>query len=380
MNRQVNITKRVTVDGELRYCPVVEGSNGKIRPDAVMVNGTLEKHPEGAYYIEWRDNGKRIRLSVGKDAAEARNARMRKEAELNATNNGVAVVVTKETPTLADAVADYLEDIKNTHKPKTFAAYSTALQYFLESCHKLNVGDVDRKDLLRFSSYLRDAKEQSARTQHNKFGNVLMFLKSAGARGLVGKNDWPKYVEEEPDIYEKDELVKLFAACDAEEKLWFEFFLKTGMREQEVQHAYWTDVNFSAGVVRVTHKPDRGWTPKQYKERSMPLDPKLAEELKAWRTKTADKNCNLLFPTSGCKPKLDFLKCVKAVAERAGLDPDDCWLHKFRATFATTCLRGGLDLATVQKYMGHSDLASTMRYLKPAGDAESQTKFGRLFA
>jgi integrase len=197
---------------------------------------------------------------------------------------------------------------------------------------------------------------------------------------LVGKNDWPKYVEEEPDIYEKDELRKLFAACDPEEKLWFEFFLKTGVREQEAQHTYWTDINFAAGTVRVTHKPDRGWTPKQYKERSMPLDPKLAEALKAWRTKNADKNCNLLFPTSGCKPKLDFLDCLKAVAKRAGLDPADCWLHKFRATFATTCLRGGLDLATVQKYMGHSDLASTMRYLKPAGDAESQAKFGKLFA
>jgi hypothetical protein len=26
---------------------------------------------EGAYYLEWRDGGKRIRLSVGKDAADA---------------------------------------------------------------------------------------------------------------------------------------------------------------------------------------------------------------------------------------------------------------------------------------------------------------------
>ena len=41
-------------------------------------------------------------------------------------------------------------------------------------------------------------------------------------------------------------------------------------------------------------------------------------------------------------------------------------LHKFRRTYATRLLRSGLDLSTVQKLMGHSDLASTMRYLSPA--------------
>jgi hypothetical protein len=29
----------------------------------------------------------------------------------------------------------------------------------------------------------------------------------------------------------------------------------------------------------------------------------------------ADKACSLVFPTAGCKPKLDFLDCLKTVAE-----------------------------------------------------------------
>jgi hypothetical protein len=48
------------------------------------------------------------------------------------------------------------------------------------------------------------------------------------------------------------------------------------------------------------------------------------------------------FPNcAGCKPKLDFLDCLKAVAERAQLDSDNSWLHKFGATFATRCLWAG---------------------------------------
>lgn len=62
------------------------------------------------------------------------------------------------------------------------------------------------------------------------------------------------------------------------------------------------------------------------------------------------------------------------MARRAGLDEDSFWLHKFRATFATTALRKGNDLTTVQHWIGHSDLASTMRYLRPNDSPEVQEK------
>jgi integrase/recombinase XerD len=116
--------------------------------------------------------------------------------------------------------------------------------------------------------------------------------------------------------------------------LWYEFFLMTGMRDLEVMYTYWSDVNFAASTVRVSHKPDRSRTPKAYKEREIPIPAKLAKNLKAWKAKS-DKTCTLVFPTEGRRPKLDFLDCLNAVAERAKIDPDDFWLHKFRATFAT---------------------------------------------
>jgi len=174
-------------------------------------------------------------------------------------------------------------------------------------------------------------------------------------------------------------LDKLFAKCDAEEWLWYEFFLMTGEREQEVMYTYWSDVNFTASLVRVSHKPDRGWTPKAYKEREIPIPTKLAKSLKAWKAKS-DKTCNLVFPTAGCKPKLDFLDGLKAVAERAKLDKENFWLHKFRATFATWSLWAGVDLRTVQQWLGHSDMESTMRYLKPSRSQHVRDKVNQIFA
>jgi integrase/recombinase XerD len=159
---------------------------------------------------------------------------------------------------------------------------------------------------------------------------------------------------------QQEELDRLLAACTPEERLWFEFFLMTGMREQECMYVYWSDVNWQHATIRVAHKPDRGWTPKAYKEREIPIPDALVQSLKAYR-KESDRTCNLIFPTAGCKPKLDFLDCLKRVAQRAKLNPSDFYLHKFRSTFATRCLWGGVDLRTTQAWLGHSDMESTMR-------------------
>ena len=389
-NREVNLTKRVVTQQGKRYCPAVLAATGRIKPDFVLITGKPERHPEGAYYISWYEGSRLKRLSVGKDAQDAATQRLRKQAELNAANNGVAIIPQNGNNghrSLATSIAAYLDEVQLTKKPKTHAAYSTALAYFAESCRKLSLDAIDRTDLLKFAAFLRDEKEQAPRSCWNKFSNVMTFLKAQGIRGLTRKHDWPKYVEEEPEIYEREELDTLFAACDADEKMWFEFFLMTGMREQEVMYCYWSDINLNVrfkdgavgGVVRVTHKPDRNWTPKAYKEREVPIPPPLVNSLKEWKKKS-NKNCNLVFPTAGCNPKLNFLDELKAVAERAKLDKHDFWLHKFRATFATRHLQEGVDLRTVQVWLGHTDIESTMRYLKPSRSQQVHAMVSKTFA
>ena len=125
---------------------MVLSANGRVKPDLVFVDGREERHPEGAYYLEWREGAKRVRLSVGKDhRRQAR--RKRKEAELNAVNNGVSVLPEngKRAPLGCGRGRRFLEETELTKKPKTLAAYTTALNYFTESCHKLYLEDIERK-------------------------------------------------------------------------------------------------------------------------------------------------------------------------------------------------------------------------------------------
>lgn len=283
---------------------------------------------------------------------------------------------TKATVLMLDAAMDqYLGEIKNGRKKKTYQAYSVALRYFYQCIGNKPMPEITRGDLLKFATFLRDEKEQSARSAYNKFENVMTFLKHHDITGKslkITAHDWPQYTEEEPEIYEQEVLDKFFAEGDADELLLFEFFQMTGMREQEVIYATDRGLDFSANTVSVRHNPAHGWTPKMYKERTIPVPAALMAKLK--KTLVERGKGGLLFPTANGKPKFDFLDMAKAIARRAGIDESEVWLHKFRATFCTRALWAGVDLRTVQSWMGHTDLASTMRYLRPQRDAAMRSK------
>jgi len=50
------------------------------------------------------------------------------------------------------------------------------------------------------------------------------------------------------------------------------------------------------------------------------------------------------------------------------------FLHKFRHTYATRHLQDGIDIRTLQQWMGHRDIASTMVYLKGVRNRDIQAR------
>jgi integrase/recombinase XerD len=191
VNKSVNLTKRVKTPSGLRFCTVARSANGRIKANYVEIAGREEHHPEGSYYIEWWEGTKRLRRSVGKNALAAEAKRHQQEQMLTAKADGLKAglkFVNEEGQVrLSEAVTAYLAETQLTKKPKTLSAYTTALDYFLESCKKQYVAEIERRDMLEYSAFLRDEKEQAARSCWNKFANVMSFLKANGIRGLVKK-------------------------------------------------------------------------------------------------------------------------------------------------------------------------------------------------
>jgi hypothetical protein len=85
------------------------------------MGGEEQRHPEGAYCLEWREGGKRGRQSVGRDAAAASARRHRQQQILGSKAAGIKLVDEDRDDglSLAEAVAGYLEDGRISKKPKS---------------------------------------------------------------------------------------------------------------------------------------------------------------------------------------------------------------------------------------------------------------------
>jgi integrase len=69
-----------------------------------------------------------------------------------------------------------------------------------------------------------------------------------------------------------------------------------------------------------------------------------------------------VFPSKTNKPDEHLLRIIDDLGDRAGLTGRfDC--HKFRSTFATQ-KSGQYKIQDVQKWLGHKNIQTTMRYLE----------------
>ena len=70
---RVNILKKIKVGGSWRFAPLKQDAQNRISWNVVFINGLDEIHKEGSFYIEWYENGRRKRESVGKRPHESWN-------------------------------------------------------------------------------------------------------------------------------------------------------------------------------------------------------------------------------------------------------------------------------------------------------------------
>lgn len=472
---KVNVLKKVKVDGKWKLCPVVVEPSGKLK-DRVQVNGRAEVHNEGVYYIEWREDGQRLRQSVPNRNHVLEQARLkaleldagkagiqpveksspssnpaatmietsdsgRPSVETSQISNAVRVILrgvesylqeiinasvrsqlavlgiapngtAKESPLLlsdvtdqpskdvepndsgvvpssqttqrliSEAIESYLKDVEPPQREqKTYDEYRLVLHKFRDTCGKRYLQEINRDDCLGFMRHLYSMGNE-ARTVFNRMGIVQQLLRLHGITGLLKPRDKPKFVSNVREMYQPEELKALLKACSPDERVLYMFFLLTGERDKEVRYTTWSDIDFRRKCVRVTAKKHLGFKPKDKEEREIPVPSLLLTALKEYKVRQAGPNPNdLIFPTSQGRPDKKFENKLKRIARRGKLNCGHCqskhgnkcsegphcskwYLHKFRHTFATTNLEHGVSIRTVQEWLGHSDLESTMVYLK----------------
>jgi len=375
MHRRVNVIQYVkTPFGRWQWEPIPKNR----RTGSYVWSKAKSNH----LYIVWREEKRRHYQKAGSTPSEALEAKRRKEFELA----GRAVLQQgKQIPqprngsfTIEAAVADFLEFTKNKKRPNTFKRYRAVLEHFRAfSKPYTQVGTITPADIDAY----RDERlaEKNARGEPISPRNVnyevatirsfyyyLQKFRDPTLPNPAARLKPLAVTKTVVDTYDESELERFFQACTKAEQAEFKTFYYTGLREQELAHLHWSDLNLVKGILTVRAKPEKGFIPKDWEEREIPLHPKVVTLLKELPRRHAD----LVFPTLKGNPNGHLLRTLKEVVERAKLR-GHWYLHKFRKTFATRALENA-DIRTVQALLGHKNITTTARYLSTSTDKMRQ--------
>lgn len=160
-----------------------------------------------------------------------------------------------------------------------------------------------------------------------------------------------------PCVLSPEEVVRLLAATKpGRERVMVQLAYACGLRLEELLHVQVGDIDSSRMVVQVRQG-------KGHKDRLVPLSPRLLEELRAyWR---CYRPRAWMFPNrvqSGPLHAGTIQRHFRRVVQRAGLKKP-ATMHTLRHSFATHLLEAGVDVLTVQKLLGHTQLSTTALYL-----------------
>ena len=354
----VNLLLYARTDAGWKFRPVRKTPRGKF---------IWDRAASGAYYIEWYEDRKRKRERAGIYPAEVLEARRRKVLELKgrAAEQGRTIRPEnddEETAVrLAPTIDAYLNHLKVNQKLNTYRRYRSVLANFRDYfSSKRYLNEIGRGDILEYRDF-RAGKAASPVTLNSEITMIRAFLywcvEFKGLKENPASKIKPRQVlQKPPEVYTDEEIAQMIEKADDVERALLIALFFSGMREQELCHLVWDDVDFKKKILRVSAKPEYGFTPKTWEERSIEMSDALLEALK-----TLPRASHWVFPTVRGKKHAHVYKIVERVAERAGVE--GAHPHKFRATFLTRLLQSGCDIANVQALAGHKSIKTTQRYL-----------------
>jgi integrase len=322
-------------------------------------------------------------------------------------------LVAAPTTTLREAAAGFLDGARSgvvrtragrPYKPSAIRSYARDLdRYVLPDLGALRLGDVRRGDVQALVDRLVGVGLSGSKVR-NVVTPVQAIYRRAIQDGELTVNPVATLRLPEPSApraraASPAEAAALLAALpESERPLWATAFYG-GLRRGELRALRVSDLDLSAGVVRV----QRAWddvegviAPKSRKgTREVPLTSGLRELLTAHLLATGRRGDDLMFGrTAGAPfvPKLVRERALRAWAiaavgaflrrERLPVELEAIGLHECRHTFVSLMHAAGVPLERVGDYVGHSSTYMTDRYrhLIAGQHEDDAARFDRLLA
>lgn len=335
---------------------------------------SLRQKPDGRFFIDYREDGQRRRIDVVIDGVSIRDPTVAAafytawEGQQQSTHRAPRE---RATSPRIDDLLNYYRDtyhVANNAAEATQAAAQTHCSVFLEWCRSERIGraqQLNTEVLTRFGAYLQTGPhKKSPRTTANYLATIRAALHVAVEAGKLEAMPIRKWVLPKFDAIEKHPLTLaelravMLAFADIPVVLWM---CLTGQRPSDARTLKFGDVDIPTGTV---HRP----SVKVRALRKFEICAEAARLVEAEATRPHSP-ADVVFRTSHGTPwSADgLLNTIKARC-RKRTEIRHFTPKMLRDAFGTIMANDiGLPLPELQILMGHTDIKTTMQYVRARG-------------
>jgi len=324
------------------------------------------------WWISYSQNGEQVKRSLG--VADKKTAEMLKaEIERNIERGKVGL------PQSYVDVHALFEEFKLAVIAKKSPNYATRmfqqLKPFLLYVQKNSLMNIARVTVTDIEDHMKArSKVLSDKSWNDELRVIGRFFKFAVEREHLGRNPVEKIplhrlTHHSVEIFTPEELDLIFTHAHPNSVALYRVLLYTGVRDGEARHLQWSDVDLSPGQEHIKVRSTHVHLTKNRRDRVVPLCREAIEILQELYAQRDQSNPFIFTGRKGGHRghnRNSWLACLDRIEKATGVKIDKGFhltgLHLFRHTFATNALASGVDIRTVQDWLGHSTILMTQRY------------------
>ena len=269
-----------------------------------------------------------------------------------------------------DIINEFLHECRMKNlTDDTIQTYKVNIKYLMKYLdeNKIPLSDISTSTIKEYEFYLIQQGNRNTTSINTLLRNIKVFLSWTYENGYTDEISvrYLKVKQEPKEIYSDDDIKTLLRKPKISECSYTEYrtyviinvLISTGIRRSSLLNIKLEDIQWNKQLIKLSHTKNK-------QVHYVSMNNHLVKILKEWLKYRVGDNDSYLFTTqTGDKLKaITITSSISTYNRSRGVHTTS--VHSFRHYYAMKLVSSGVDIYTVSKLLGHSNISITQNYLK----------------